>query len=104
MKWMPIETAPKDGTEIILGSPPAVFEGKEVPARSTVGHWMTDAESRVYVGDCGCECRCPEYEYAKPMWMSWDGGFLPELPPTHWMPLPEPPHRSPHTNPPTGEE
>ena len=53
--WQPIETAPKDGTEIILfGVWP---DGKP---RVSAGHWEV-TEQGEYVGDCGGECRCPEY-------------------------------------------
>lgn len=90
-EWQPIETAPKDGTDIILGALPQIYDGKPTPARVTIGHWTTEEECRIYVGDCGGECRCPEYDYEAPFWMSWDGGFTEENPPTHWMPLPAPP-------------
>lgn len=89
--WQPIETAPKDGTDIILGAPAQEYQGKPVAPRSTIGHWTTDEECQVDIGDCGGECRCREYEYVDPYWMSWDGGFTAENPPTHWMPLPAPP-------------
>lgn len=79
--WRPIETAPKDGTDIILHS----------PGRTTIGHWTTDEECRVDIGDCGGECHCREYEFIDPSWVSWDGGFTEEHPPTHWMPLPPTP-------------
>lgn len=90
-KWYGIETAPRDGTDIILGCPPQTFEGKPTLARSTIGHWSQDHERRTLLGDCGGECRCPEYEYADPFWISWDGGFTTENDATHWMPLPPPP-------------
>jgi hypothetical protein len=89
--WRPIETAPKDGTEILLGAPAQVFRGQPTEPRSTIGHWMTDEECREPVGDCGGECRCPEYKFHDPYWISWDGGFTEEHPPTHWMPLPSRP-------------
>ena len=95
MEWQPIETAPKDGTDIILGAPGQEFQGQPTSPRSTIGHWTTDEECRVYMGDCGGACHCPEYEYLDPHWISWDGGFTDENPPTHWMPLPEPPNTSP---------
>lgn len=87
MDWQPIETAPKDGTEILLWSG-VEDRSKDGP---TIGHWATDEECAVYVGDCGGECRCPEYDHNDPWWLSWDGGFTAEHPPTHWMPLPPPP-------------
>ena len=89
--WQPIETAPKDGSDIILGAPAQTFKGKQVEPRTTIGRWTTDEECMEKIGDCGGECRCPEYRYHDPFWMSWDGGFTEENPPTHWMPLPAPP-------------
>ena len=87
-----MENAPRDGTDIYLGAAPQTYMGEAVPARSTIGHWATDEECRTYTGDCGGECRCPEYEYVEPNWISWDGGFTNENPPTHWreiMPTPD---------------
>lgn len=91
IEWQPIETAPRDGTDIILGAPAQEYQGKPTDPRSTVGHWTTEDECQVDIGDCGGDCRCREYEYVEPHWMSWDGGFTEENPPTHWMPLPPPP-------------
>jgi len=91
MTWQDISTAPRDGTDIILGSLPQTFRGEPVEPRVTIGHWMTDEECKIYAGDCGGECRCPEYHYDDPTWTSWDGGFTEENPPTHWQPLPSPP-------------
>lgn len=88
MEWQPIETAPKDGTEILLYGP------SSYGPRVTVGHWMTDKECQIRTGDCGGDCRCDEYEYCDPIWTSWDGGFTTEWPCTHWMPLPNPPAES----------
>ena len=78
--WQPIETAPRDGTEVQLaGMTP---NGPRV----TAGFWLVP-EPRV-VGDCGGECRCPEYaDPEDPVWMSNDGGFCEPWPATHWKPL-----------------
>lgn len=89
--WQPIETAPKDGTDIMLGAPAQMFQGKPAEPRVTVGHWTSEEECRRQIGDCGGECRCPEYEHEEPSWISWDGGFTEENPPTHWRPLDAPP-------------
>lgn len=59
-QWQPIETAPKDGTEILVFDAGAIF----------ISLWFTDPDR----GEQG--------------W--WDNGIV-EPPPTHWMPLPDPP-------------
>lgn len=90
-KWLPIETAPKDGTDIILASIDQKFDGVPVPDRVTVGHWTVGDELLRDAGDCGGACRCPEYDEIEPLWISWDGGFTNENPATHWQPMPAPP-------------
>lgn len=63
-QWQPIETAPKDGSWILVSDPS--------------GTWMDSA--RFYEG----------------AWCSWPTTICQygpeEDPPTHWMPLPEPPN------------
>ena len=65
MEWQPIETAPKDGTEILAF---ATFERRDFIA---VAQWA-DAD--------------PEFPNTVAGWF-WDYAIRP----THWMPLPEPP-------------
>ena len=65
MNWQPIETAPKDGTAILLAQKVAEGFGPGVAA----GSWQTHA--KVWWGVCG-------------------SGLVLHLP-THWQPLPEPP-------------
>jgi hypothetical protein len=90
-EWRPIETAPKDGTHILLYAPAREYAGKPTEPRLTYGYWMI-WEHGEYLGDCGGECRCPEYgDTPEPSWYSEDGGFTPENPPTHWKALPLPP-------------
>lgn len=99
--WQTIDSAPKDGTEIILfGLYPENDQG--LPTKRVTSGWWLVPDAPI-VGDCGGECRCPEYgEPDDPHWvsmhggssqgwMSSDGGFTEEWPPTHWMPLPAPP-------------
>lgn len=59
-EWHPIETAPKDGTRVLL------IEGDQ-PSEACTGWWMMGAW-RDY-GDIGCNGQA---DYS----------------PTHWMPLP----------------
>ena len=82
--WQPIETAPKDGTTILLTAPGRVTVGEWHPEQ-----WPTASE---YHGTTGEYLGQYETGECKPAsWISWDGGFFDEDPPTHWMPLPEPP-------------
>jgi hypothetical protein len=61
MKWQPIETAPKDGTRVLLHSP----------------------STHTYTGIVASWCLIEE------RWEEW-GDYYP-CSPTHWMPIPEPP-------------
>jgi len=82
-QWQPIETAPKDGTEILLYNEEGNIES---------GNWV-EAEPD------GTDCMGSDAG-----WMSFSGLTFPgrsfgnpdyftkqQAPPTHWMPLPEPP-------------
>ena len=77
MNWQPIKTAPKD-RHIMLYAPAIIFKGEKLPERVTLGNWTT--------GEHADDEECDD-----PGWISWDGGFTDEHPPTHWMPLPAPP-------------
>jgi len=74
MGWQPIETAPKDGTEILAWVQPRTSRGFSVLAR-----WYSDKFSKD----------------PQPYWMllmpSRTCEFDRHNQPTHWMPLPEPP-------------
>lgn len=82
--WMPIETAPKDGTPIILCREDRVTAGHWEPEKwpskpeyhSTTGEYLGQFET----GEC-----YPAW------WYSEDGGFEDDYPPTHWMHLPAAP-------------
>lgn len=78
-EWMPIETAPKDGTWILLtgGDIWKGWDGDTQPD-AVVGQYT---ESRNFSPSEG------HWQFA---W--YDGGFYGEyIDPTHWMPLPAPP-------------
>ena len=88
--WRQIETAPKDGTHILLHAPACEHEGAPVQARTTYGHWRAPSDTPRIKYQDGFAPE-PEWEDFEPFWASWDGGFTEEHPPTHWMPLPPPP-------------
>lgn len=67
--WLPIETAPRDGTVVIVGK----ASGYRIA-------WASSA----YWFDRGSDERG---RYA-----GWTDGFDTLAAPTHWMPMPPPPH------------
>jgi hypothetical protein len=67
MMWQPIETAPRDGTAVLCFR---LLDGK--PEIKTA-YWRPDREA--FGGE------------------AWS--YFPSYPPTHWMPLPEPPEKGP---------
>jgi len=69
-EWQPIETAPRDGTWVIVYRPNA----NEYIRHIGQDHWRLDLEG-------GC----------------W-GGSPALCQPTHWMPFPEPPAESPRVH------
>jgi Protein of unknown function (DUF551) len=76
--WQPIETAPRDGTEILMTN------GVDVSS----GQWFSE-----YGGtfDRDGAPNCDERDAG---WMDWSGGMQPD--PTHWMSLPTPPIEDAH--------
>lgn len=76
-RWRPIETAPKDGTSILLYYPDSgVIEGMwfERYENGNGGQW-----SVVSIDQHGCGCCADDSDQ-----------------PTHWMPLPAPPKDTPN--------
>ena len=72
--WQPIETAPKDGTRIILGKAAGY-----VMAWAGSGYWFNREP-------------CPHHPPCKPgTHTGWTDGLDTYATPTHWMPLPPPP-------------
>lgn len=67
-KWMPIDTAPKDGTKFL-----AWWAHSAHSCRWGSGPY--DRKTKTYVG-------------------GWSIGMARDAKPTHWMPLPEPPNAS----------
>lgn len=73
-QWQPIETAPKDGREVIL----RVAMRGGIPGKSLVGHYQRG-------GHC-----IEDHPPIDAGWYFWDGRMFDlAAKPTHWMPLPD---------------
>lgn len=68
MEWQPIETAPKDGTEILIYEP----------------SYLGVDSGKIYTASWDCDCYNTWIEAGGERYMSFDNA-------THWMPLPSPP-------------
>ena len=71
-EWQPIETAPKDGTEILLKIP----------------QLWEEPQGRIGSGDYFSACW---YDESSEFWVNRLGGWISLYRPTHWMPLPKSP-------------
>lgn len=84
-QWQPIETAPKDGTHVLVGTFPAQ------PGQVTIAtaHWF---DSRAYGAKSGGA--------GWALSVNFDGDHSDHgvQAPTHWMPLPAPPGSAPLAN------
>ena len=78
-QWLPIETAPKDGTEILLSNGETVAQGNWLHAEPYIREYR-DIDGRYVDQD--------EFD-GYDGWIDQTGGMQPD--PTHWMPLPPPP-------------
>lgn len=83
--WMPIESAPKDGSEIILAAPKTRGGSYWVH----VGWWVEgDSHPWRFIDDFSMEpTGCCDREDGERVCVN---GFTEDAP-THWMPLPTPP-------------
>ncbi len=71
-EWQPIETAPIDGTEILLKIP---LQWEEPQGRIGSGDYVS----------------AYWYDESSDFWMNRLGNCISLYRPTHWMPLPKPP-------------
>ena len=74
-EWQPIETAPKDGTEILLLKEIRWVNGDSKDGRIGNGYWIAPYW----------------FEQKTEIWRSRIDTWIDA--PTHWMPLPEPPKK-----------
>ena len=79
MQWQPIDTAPKDGSGILLSNGVTVAQGEWLHQEPFIRE-QRDLDGRYIDQD--------EFD-GFDGWIDWAGGMIPS--PTHWMPLPPPP-------------
>lgn len=78
--WQPIETAPKDGSWLLLAGGDCHDDEGDKDGRPVTAQWTNYLNGRI-APNCG------RWQFA---W--YDGGFYGVYyAPTHWMPLPAPP-------------
>jgi len=87
--WVAIESAPKDGSAILLLSRPQTMDTGpngtyHVPAKAAIGYWNPDGTSWVATDLCG-EANVELQKTG--VWCSGGGWFQPDEV-THWMPIP----------------
>ena len=76
--WMPIESAPRDGTRVIVANKHGVTTAYWGDAQVWDVPWNDATQNLHWV-----RWECEDYFYSEHL--------LDELEPTHWMPLPPPP-------------
>lgn len=95
MDWQPIETAPKDGTPILIWDPTQLWAGDPRESHMPFG--------ALKPGECSYRHNDPRLQfyddrrYAIGYWRPWGGWGnrnSVDVSPTHWMPLPSPPDHS----------
>jgi len=85
-EWQPIETAPKDGTTVLLG-----YYNRSGKWRTVRGCWYSDAQiaedwEEPHDGEAGWYETAENADDTPNCW---------NCSPTHWMPLPTPPEQTP---------
>ena len=80
MTWQPIETAPKDGTHILVYGPSAGYDEDAPPLGFSVAHWYDDGVNELGWRGIVAGDNIDSYS-----------DLDEDTQPTHWQPLPEPP-------------
>lgn len=95
-EWQPIETAPKDGTPILLYVPDEIdqdnYEKPPQMARHVAIGWSGRLGDRSRDGVWCAAITKSESFNGSELTGSWMEHEWLQVGPTHWMPLPEPPN------------
>jgi hypothetical protein len=87
-QWLPIESAPKDGTRVILGCPCSDGDG----GTSACGYWLDAEEDGIdYMGHDGGFTDVDYQTFSTSRSFGAPGYRYAGHQPTHWTPLPPPP-------------
>jgi hypothetical protein len=88
-EWLPIESAPRDGTRIILGRPDEDGDGGGI---SVCGYWIDELEDGVdYMGNDGGFTDVDYQVFQPGRSFGAESYRCAGKQPTHWRPLPAPP-------------
>lgn len=89
--WKTMDSAPRDGREVLLYAPATTHEGKPGAARLTFGHWEVETGGVTEHRDLDGKWTGQDEYQPWEGWVSFDGGFTEEHLPTRWHDLPAPP-------------